>query len=94
MGPSAKTPFEAVYEWNYREDEPPQVRRLLNIKQVCSCLGLSRATVYRLIQAGKFPKPLHPAGTSSSRWTINDIEKYQEQSQRGVGLESVNMLRN
>ena len=82
IGPSAKTPFEAVYYWNYREENPDQVERLMNIRQVCNCLGLSRATVYRLIQDGKFPKPLNPLGTKAARWTPQDVEQYKDLSQK------------
>ncbi|MEQ1835137.1 MAG: AlpA family phage regulatory protein [Candidatus Nitrotoga sp.] len=34
--------------------------------------GLSRATIYRLIQSGKFPRPLF-IGTGSVRWRQSDV---------------------
>lgn len=32
---------------------------LLRIDTVCSIVGLSRATIYRLMDAGTFPRPVH-----------------------------------
>ncbi len=80
IGPSAKDSYEAAYQWNSREVSTPIMNHLLNIRQVCQCLGLSRATIYRLVQKGEFPAPLHPRGTKASRWTINDIDHYQQSS--------------
>ncbi len=31
---------------------------ILRIKDVCTALGLSRSTVYRLVEAGDFPAPV------------------------------------
>ena len=80
IGPSADNMFEAAYNWNNRENLSPPFDYLLNIRQVCQCLGLSRATIYRLIQKGMFPKPVRPMGTNAARWTIKNLEQYQEQS--------------
>jgi prophage regulatory protein len=32
--------------------------RLVNIRKVCELTSLSRATIYRLVYIGKFPKPI------------------------------------
>lgn len=39
--------------------------------------GLSRATIYRLIKSGKFPRPLS-IGTGSVRWRQSDVIAWQQ----------------
>ncbi|KIN71458.1 helix-turn-helix transcriptional regulator [Sulfitobacter guttiformis] len=48
------------------------VKPLLTIKDVCMLLQRSKASIYRDIDDGSFPKPLKLKG--SSRWTMSDIE--------------------
>jgi prophage regulatory protein len=50
---------------------------LLPRKTVEKLSGLSRATIYRLIKAGKFPRPLS-IGTGSVRWRQSDVVAWQE----------------
>lgn len=50
---------------------------LLPRKTVEKMSGLSRATIYRLIKVGKFPRPLS-VGTGSVRWRQSDIIAWQE----------------
>jgi prophage regulatory protein len=45
---------------------------LIPRKTVEELSGLSRATIYRLIKSGKFPRPLS-IGTGSVRWRQSDI---------------------
>jgi len=50
---------------------------LLPRKTVEKMSGLSRASIYRLMNAGKFPRPL-PIGTGSVRWRQSDVIAWQE----------------
>lgn len=50
---------------------------LIPRKTVEKLSGLSRATIYRLIKAGKFPRPLS-IGTGSVRWRQSDIIAWQQ----------------
>lgn len=50
---------------------------LLPRKTVEKMSGLSRATIYRLINAGKFPRPLS-IGSGSVRWRQSDIISWQQ----------------
>lgn len=50
---------------------------LLQRKTVEKLSGLSRATIYRLIKSGKFPRPLS-IGTGSVRWRQSDIISWQQ----------------
>jgi len=50
---------------------------LIPRKTVEKLSGLSRATIYRLIKAGKFPRPLS-IGTGSVRWRQSDIISWQQ----------------
>ena len=60
-------------------DQPKQhegVDFLIPRKTVEKLSGLSRATIYRLIKSGKFPRPLS-IGTGSVRWRQSDIISWQ-----------------
>ncbi len=50
---------------------------LIPRKTVEKLSGLSRATIYRLIKSGKFPRPLS-IGTGSVRWRQSDIISWQQ----------------
>lgn len=50
---------------------------LIPRKAVEKLSGLSRATIYRLMKAGKFPRPLS-IGTGSVRWRQSDIVAWQQ----------------
>jgi prophage regulatory protein len=50
---------------------------LLPRKIVEQMSGLSRATIYRLIKIGKFPRPLS-IGTGSVRWRQSDVVAWQQ----------------
>lgn len=50
---------------------------LIPRKTVEKLSGLSRATIYRLIKAGKFPRPLS-IGTGSVRWRQSDVIAWQQ----------------
>ncbi len=49
---------------------------LLPRKTVEKLSGLSRATLYRLIKSGKFPRPVS-IGTGAVRWKQSDIIAWQ-----------------
>lgn len=50
---------------------------LLRRKEVEKLSGLSRASIYRHIQSGKFPAPV-AIGTGSVRWRQSDITAWQQ----------------
>lgn len=50
--------------------------QILKIKQVCKKIGMSRATVYRLLKIDQtFPKPLK-LGLAAIGWLESDIEAW------------------
>ncbi|TCL01201.1 AlpA family transcriptional regulator [Shimia isoporae] len=49
------------------------VDRFVDIKTVCATLCRSRASIYRDIKRGDFPKPEKRGG--SSRWRVSDLNK-------------------
>ena len=49
---------------------------LLRRKEVEKLSGLSRASIYRLIKAGKFPAPV-ALGTGAVRWKNSEIITWQ-----------------
>lgn len=52
-------------------------RRVLRIRQVCARVGLSVATIYKLIGEGKFPKQVK-LGERASGWLEADIDAWIE----------------
>lgn len=49
------------------------IDRLVDIKTVCATLSRSRASIYRDIERGDFPKPIKRG--HSSRWRVSDLNK-------------------
>jgi len=49
---------------------------LLRRREVEQQVALSRASIYRLIKAGKFPAPVS-LGTGSVRWKQSDVIAWQ-----------------
>jgi prophage regulatory protein len=49
--------------------------QFLNIKQVCEITTLSRATIYRKMNANTFPKSMH-LSERTIRWRASDIEDW------------------
>ena len=67
---------------NLLQSTPPNnqqqlVDYLLPRKTVEKLSGLSRATIYRLIKLGKFPRPLSIC-TGSVRWRQSDVIAWQQ----------------
>lgn len=53
-------------------------RRFLSLNSVRERTGLSKATIYRAMNAGTFPRPV-PVGASAVRWLSNEIEAWMDQ---------------
>lgn len=51
--------------------------RLIALPEVTHIAGYSRATIYRWIREGSFPKPCHPGG-SSSRWSETEVRAWKD----------------
>lgn len=51
--------------------------RLLRRREVETITGLSRSTIYRLMQKGDFPKPVR-IGPGAVRWKVSDIKAWIE----------------
>ena len=51
--------------------------QLLTRKEVQERLRISRTTLYRLVEAGKFPSPIR-VGDRLCRWRESDIDAYVE----------------
>ena len=49
----------------------------LPCKTVVQLTGLSRATIYRLIKSGKFPRPLS-VSAGAVRWRQSDVIAWQQ----------------
>jgi prophage regulatory protein len=58
---------------------------LLPRKTVEKLSGLSRSTIYRLIQQNKFPRPLS-IGTGAVRWKQSDVIAWQSSLTKTAGV--------
>lgn len=61
-----------------REGNPAIRGRLLRINDVIATTGLSRATIYRLVDAGSFPKGVHLT-TRAVGWREAEVEQWLEE---------------
>ncbi|MBI1888011.1 MAG: AlpA family phage regulatory protein [Nitrosomonadales bacterium] len=59
-----------------RAQQHQTVDYLLPRKTVEKLSGLSRATIYRMIKSGKFPRPLS-TGAGAVRWRQSDVIAWQ-----------------
>jgi prophage regulatory protein len=57
----------------------------LRRREVERIAGISRASIYRLIKAGKFPAPVS-LGTGSVRWKQSDILAWQQSLTTKAGV--------
>lgn len=53
-------------------------RRVLRVKTVLDLTGVSRATLYRLIRAQQFPKPIALTGVRAVGWDSQAVESWIE----------------
>ena len=60
--------FICLFPMNYEN-------QLLSVKQVCEITSISRSTVYRKVDAGTFPPPVHLGG-NMVRWVLRDIQNW------------------
>ncbi len=49
--------------------------RLLTVREVSEMTGLSRSTIYSMVAAGDFPKPVR-IGARAVRWHENEVRTF------------------
>ena len=54
---------------------------LVRLRQLTAMVGLSRSTIYRLVKAEQFPKPIR-IGISSLAWRMDEIHKWIDSRNR------------
>ena len=60
--------------------------KLLRLPAVMEMTGISRSSVYRLVQENKFPKPVHVAVPKMTVWPSDVVEQWvQTQLDEGRG---------
>ena len=55
----------------------PTGRFALSATEVARLLGVARSQIFKLLAAGRFPKPTR-LGRRTPRWLVSDIERYLE----------------
>lgn len=62
---------------------PELTDRLIGVKQVCSALGISRSTFYRLLATGKLPiQPVKHELKRDRLFRLSDVKAYLEGTAR------------
>lgn len=56
--------------------QAPTPPRLLRQPDILAITGLSRSTVWRMCQAGTFPKPRKLPGVRAIAWTAPEVEAW------------------
>lgn len=56
--------------------QPPTEALLLNLKAVTRMVGMSRASVYRMLAAREFPPPRRVGGRRVTRWFKQDVVEW------------------
>lgn len=61
---------------NSTSETPPSAigDRVLRLREVTRVVGLSRATIYRRIETGGFPRPLRLGGGAAVGWLWSDLQ--------------------
>lgn len=49
---------------------------ILRLPAVERCIGLKKSTIYKLVQDGKFPKPIQLTGSRSVGWISTSIDHW------------------
>lgn len=65
---------------NYADNQKTQL--LLKLPDVVKAVSLSKASIYKLISKGKFPKPLK-LSTRSVAWHIDDLNAWIDALPKG-----------
>ena len=59
-----------------RSEPPHNVERLIRMRELKTLVSLGPSTIYRLINEGRFPKPLHPFGNRIAAWRSTDVQQW------------------
>ncbi|WP_063618945.1 AlpA family transcriptional regulator [Bradyrhizobium sp. th.b2] len=60
-----------------------ELRQMISIKQVLAKVPFSRATLFRQVEAGDFPKP-RPIATGRIAWYLDEVIEWQRQLDQKV----------
>jgi prophage regulatory protein len=66
-----------------RQSLPPRLYRLCHLTAPDGRIGVSKATLYRLIKAGKFPPPIRITERLSG-WDSTEVDAWINAKSRGV----------
>jgi prophage regulatory protein len=51
------------------------MKRIFRMKDICQAYGLSRSTIYRMVEGGIFPKPIK-IGAKAVGWCSEDLDAW------------------
>jgi prophage regulatory protein len=80
---SGAPPVDKVQENNNKEDKEqnesgaPPLDRFLPLAAVIAATGVSRSTIYAMVAADRFPKPVKIGNGKNNGWPASEISKWQ-----------------
>ena len=77
----------AVTGSQQRTQSVDTVDPVMRPKAVLSTLGVSRATLYRLVAAGRLPRPIH-VSTNVTGWRASQINRFLDELSSGHNVEA------
>jgi prophage regulatory protein len=54
------------------------VDTFLRVDVVLDAAGVNKSTLYKMIRAGQFPKPVKPNDDRMSRWLASEVAAWQQ----------------
>jgi prophage regulatory protein len=54
------------------------VDQFLRVPDVLAAAGVSRSTLYEMMESGKFPKPVKPNDDRAVRWLASEVVDWQK----------------
>jgi prophage regulatory protein len=55
------------------------VDTFLRVPDVLTAVGVSRSTLYEMMESGKFPKPVKPNDDRAVRWLASEVAAWQRE---------------
>ena len=55
-----------------------EVDTLLRVPEVLAAAGVSRSTLYEMMESGSFPKPVKPNYDRAVRWLASEVADWQK----------------
>jgi prophage regulatory protein len=70
-----------------KSDNPvPEPVQLIKTREVMKMIGAGRTTIYRWMDAGKFPRPIKIGIRGDNRWPLSDVKEWISRAKCGLTI--------